>query len=107
MTSNGTLKDGCDERHDVRFRKRWRCLLRVIFDEMRRSYDLPVVPNKRKSDQLSFVDTSFELPALSVERHFVGVLCPWSRRVRSQDRWTAKSIDLSRELGAAAIGTFG
>ena len=22
MTSNGTLKDGCDERHDVRFRKR-------------------------------------------------------------------------------------
>jgi hypothetical protein len=30
MTSNGTLKDGCDERHDVRFRKRWRCLLRVM-----------------------------------------------------------------------------
>ena len=29
MTSNGTLKDGCDQRHDVRFRKRWRCLLRV------------------------------------------------------------------------------
>ena len=29
MTSNGTLKDGCDERHDVRFRKRWRCLLGV------------------------------------------------------------------------------
>jgi hypothetical protein len=29
MTSNGTLQDGCDERHDVRFRKRWRCLLRV------------------------------------------------------------------------------
>jgi hypothetical protein len=79
----------------------------VIFDEMRRSYDLPVVPNKRKSDQLSFVDTSFELPALSVERHFVGVLCPWSRRVRSQDRRTAKSIDLSRKLGAAAIGTLG
>jgi hypothetical protein len=30
MISNGTLQDGCDERHDVRFRKRWRCLLRVI-----------------------------------------------------------------------------
>ncbi len=29
MTSNGTLKDGCDERHDVRFRKRWRYLLLV------------------------------------------------------------------------------
>jgi hypothetical protein len=29
MTSNGTLQDGCDERYDVRFRKRWRCLLRV------------------------------------------------------------------------------
>src|ERR1700740_3291699 len=29
MISNGTLQDGCDERHDVRFRKRWRCLLRV------------------------------------------------------------------------------
>jgi hypothetical protein len=29
MTSNGTPKDGCDERHDVQFRKRWRCLLRV------------------------------------------------------------------------------
>jgi hypothetical protein len=24
MTSNGSLKDGRDERHDVRFRKRWR-----------------------------------------------------------------------------------
>ena len=29
MTSNGTLQDGSDERHDVWFRKRWRCLLRV------------------------------------------------------------------------------
>ena len=29
MISNGTLQNGCDERHDVRFRKRWRCLLRV------------------------------------------------------------------------------
>jgi hypothetical protein len=30
MTSSGSLQDGCAERHDVRFRKRRRCLLRVI-----------------------------------------------------------------------------
>jgi hypothetical protein len=37
MTSNGTLKDGCDERHDVRFRKRWRFLLRVNRDRVERA----------------------------------------------------------------------
>jgi hypothetical protein len=48
MISNGTLQDGCDERHDVRFRKRWRCLLRVKgrhphggFNSTRPSNDFP------------------------------------------------------------------
>jgi hypothetical protein len=40
---------------------------------MRWSYDLPVARNKRESSQLSFVDASFELPALSIEGQFVGV----------------------------------
>jgi hypothetical protein len=75
---------------------------------MRRSYDLPVIPNKRRRDQLRFVDTSLScLHYLSVERHFVGALCAWGGCVGSQDRRTAKSIDLSRKLGAAAIGTLG
>jgi hypothetical protein len=34
---------------------------------MRWSYDRPVIPNKRKSDQLSVIDVFFELLALSVE----------------------------------------
>jgi hypothetical protein len=38
------------------------------------------------SGQLSFVDESLELPALSVEGHFVGVLYAWDRCVeRSQE----------------------
>jgi len=49
MTSNGTLQDGCDERHDVRFRKRWRCLLRVISGRRGPETPLLVHPDERTS----------------------------------------------------------
>ena len=50
MTSNETLQDGCDERHDVRFRKRWRCLLRVNRYRSLRAENrsLCAVPRKRR-----------------------------------------------------------
>jgi hypothetical protein len=47
MTSNGTLQDGCDERHDVRFRKRWRCLLRVNRIILTVGRPIPVYPINR------------------------------------------------------------
>jgi hypothetical protein len=47
MTSNGTLQDGCDERHDVPFRKRWRCLLRGTRVTLAIGRPLPVYPGQQ------------------------------------------------------------
>ena len=49
MTSNGTLQDGCDERHDVRFRKRWRCLLRINRVTLTVGRPIPVYPDQPTS----------------------------------------------------------
>jgi hypothetical protein len=54
MTSNGTLQDGCEERHNVRFRKRWRCLLPV-------NGGIHKYPNERGTTHASTkVESAFE-----------------------------------------------
>ena len=49
MISNGILQDGCEERHDVRFRKRWRCLLRVKHGSGEPFAESPLYPDEPTS----------------------------------------------------------